>query len=968
MMKLKFDAKQQFQLDAVNSVVDLFTNQTLNSGDYEVSLSYLLGPSGQTPIYTEVGYGNQLVIDDAILQKNLRIIQKRNNILSLESLDTKQRNFTIEMETGTGKTYVYLRTIFELNKKYGFKKIIIVVPSIAIREGVLKSIEMTRDHFLDLYNNVPFTSFVYDSKKVNELRNFSTGNDLQIMIINIDAFNKKENNIIHDSRDQMGGRRPIEYIQVTHPIVIIDEPQNMESQTAKDAIESLNPLCTLRYSATHRDPYNPVYCLGPVRAFQMNLVKKICVASVLADNDPTQSYLKIEDIVREPFRVKIKFYKSGAHGSVLTSGSFKKEDNLFLKSNENPIYETGFVITEINAQPGKEFIKFSNGLRLRKGQENGGVREELVKTQIKETIKAHFEKEWELQGKGIKVLSLFFIDRVENYRKYTDNGPQKGKYAEWFEELYQELSDEYRSLGLEITPVDKVHNGYFARDKQGHYKDTRGEEGKTEADGETYNWIMRDKEELLNPQNPLKFIFSHSALREGWDNPNVFQICTLNETQSSMKKRQEIGRGLRLPVNKEGERVFNNDINTLVVIANESYSDFVSKLQENFEEDGIRFGYVPLDFFERRVITVDGKEREITHDESVELWNTLKEKKWIDDSGYITPAFVQAVEYHTFILPEKFQTITRDTIDRLEQHRIESHVSRYNLKKSKIREDVLLDPEFEQFWNSISQRTIYSVNYSTVKLIQEASDAIKSMEKIEPLKITTSMVDVIIGQTGVKAGNLISTPSHEYITRVAYVPDILSYIQARVELTRHTIFEILNKSGRLDEFVINPQQFMDSTVKYIRDTLHKIIIEGIQYEKLNEVAYEMSRFQTEEHEKEFVNDRIVPTKKSLYDYISYASTPEKEFAEGLEALRNIKYFIKLPTWFKIPTPVGSYNPDWAILKKNGEIVYMIRETKGTKDRLSLRFIEQDKIDCGKRHFEAIGIDYNVATCIEDANL
>jgi type III restriction enzyme len=965
MMKLKFDANQKFQRDAIDAVVGLFNNQTLNSGDYEVSLSFLLGPAGQTPIQTEVGYGNQLVIDNTILNKNLKEIQKRNNIISTDNLKTKKRNFTVEMETGTGKTYVYLRTIFELNKQYGFKKFIIVVPSIAIREGVLKAIEMTLDHFRDLYNNVPFTYFVYDSKRVNQLRNYSSGNDMQIMIINIDAFNKKENNIIHDTRDQMGGRKPIEYIQVTNPIVILDEPQNMESQIAKDAIDSLNPLCTLRYSATHRDLYNPVYSLGPVRAFQMNLVKKICVASVLAENDPTQAYLKIDDILRDPFKVKIKFYKQSKTGPVLTTGTFKKDDNIYQKSNENSIYENGFTITEINAQPGREFVKFSNGRRLRIGQEQGGVREEIVKKQIKETIRAHFEKEWELQGKGIKVLSLFFIDRVEKYRKYTEAGHQKGKYAEWFEESYRELSEEYKKLGLTIISAEEVHNGYFSKDNKGHFKDT---EGKSKSDEDTYNLIMKKKEELLDPQTPLKFIFSHSALREGWDNPNVFQICTINETQSSLKKRQEIGRGLRLPVDKNGERVFSSDINNLVVVANESYTDFVSRLQKDFEEDGIQFGYVPLDFFERRPIIIDGVEKEITHDESVQLWNYLKEKNWIDEKGYISPTFVQAVEEHTFGLPEKFRSITRDTIEHMEQHRIESHVTQYHVRKSKIREDILLDPEFEKFWNTISQRTIYSVQYSTEDLIQKTADGIKKMEKIEPLKITTSIVDVIIEQTGVKPGNLISTPKHEYLTRNTYVPDILSYIQARVELTRHTIFEILKRSGRLDDFVINPQQFMDSVVKCIQDELHQIIIDGIQYEKLSEIAYEMSRFKTEEHEKEFINDRIVPTKKSLYDYISYSSDIEKRFAEGLEALKDIKYFVKLPGWFKVPTPVGSYNPDWAILKKNGDIVYMIRETKGTKDKLELRFLEQDKIECGKKHFEAIGVDYDTATCIEDARL
>jgi type III restriction enzyme len=965
MMKFRFDANQQYQWDAIDAVAGLFESQTLNAGDYEVSLNPLLESTGQALIQNELGYGNRLVIDDATLNKNLKTIQKKNDIHSNEDITTRGRNFTVEMETGTGKTYVYLRTIFELNKKYGFRKFIIVVPSIAIREGVLKSIEMTLEHFRDLYNNVPFTYFVYDSRRVSQLRSYAAGNDMQIMIINIDAFNKKENNIIHDTRDQMGGRKPIEFIQTTNPIVILDEPQNMESDTAKKAIASLNPLCTLRYSATHRDLYNPIYHLGPIQAFQMNLVKKISVASVLAENDPTQSYIKIEEIRGKPsIKVKIRFFKMNSAGPKLSSAILKKDDDLYLKSGEASIYMNGFTIAEINAQPGREFVKFSNGIRMRPGQEQGGARQDIVKKQIKETIHAHFEKELQLKEKGIKVLSLFFIDRVDNYRKYTDAGTTKGIYAEWFEEAYRELAEEYKQAGLTILPVETVHNGYFSKDKKGHFKDT---EGHSKLDEDTYNLIMKDKEKLLDPQNPLKFIFSHSALREGWDNPNVFQICTLNETVSSLKKRQEIGRGLRLPVDKNGDRVFNTEINNLVVVANESYMDFVAALQNEFEEEGIVFGHLPVEAFQGLIVRENGEERPITPEETEELRNHLLENGWIDNDGKINETFSQAVEDHTFIVPEKFRSVTREIIDIIDRLKIENHVTRYSPKKSKIREEVLLDPEFEKFWNAISQKTIYSVNYNTDDLIKRTADAIKKMERIEPLKITTSLADLSFETSGITAQE-VRTPDHKYSTQRTHLPDILSYIQSRVELTRHTIFEILKGSGRLDDFIKNPQQFMDASIKCIQLELHQIIIEGIQYERLNEIAYEMSRFRTDEHEKEFINDRIVPTRKSLYDYITYDSIIEKKFAEDLESLQDIKYFIKLPAWFKIPTPVGQYNPDWAILKQNGKIVYMIRETKGTKDALGLRLGESEKITCGGKHFEAIGVDYLVATGIEDARL
>ncbi|MCX6690865.1 MAG: hypothetical protein NTW33_02130, partial [Methanoregula sp.] len=472
---------------------------------------------------------------------------------------------------------------------------------------------------------------------------------------------------------------------------------------------------------------------------------------------------------------------------------------------------------------------------------------------------------------------------------------------------------------------------------------------------------------LLDPQNPLKFIFSHSALREGWDNPNVFQICTLNETVSSLKKRQEIGRGLRLPVNKNGDRVFSADINNLVVVANESYTDFVAALQHEFEEEGIVFGRLPVEAFQSIRIGKPGKERPLTTDETEELRDHLKENGWIDDDGRINETFTQAVDDHTFNVPERIRSGTGQIIDVIDRHKIENHVTKYSLKKSKVREDVLLDPEFEKFWNAISQKTIYSVNYNTDDLIKGTASAIKKMEKIEPLKITTKIADISIETSGITAQE-VRTPDHEYFTQRTHVPDILSYIQSRVELTRHTIFEILKKSRRLDDFIKNPQQFMDASVKCIQDELHRIIIEGIQYERLNEIAYEMSRFRTEDHEKEFINDRIVSTKKSLYDYIAYDSIIEKKFADHLESLKDIKYFIKLPAWFKVPTPVGQYNPDWAILKQNGDIVYMIKETKGAKDALGLRGLEKAKTECGERHFEAIGIDYQVVTGIEDARL
>lgn len=965
-MQFKFDANQQYQLDAIDAVVSLFKGQEEKGYFFETNYSRKVNIFGLSAYQNVLGLQNGLSLSKETLQENLSVVQKKNNILSQDKIKNKGFNFSVEMETGTGKTYIYLRTVFELNKIYGFKKFIVVVPSVAVREGVLKSIEIMKEHFLKLYNNVPFDYFVYDSKRVTQLRSFASSNEMQIMIINIDSFNKKDNNIIHDLRDHMGGRRPIEFIQATCPIVIMDEPQNMESAKAKEAIDSLNPLCTLRYSATHRDKYNLVYQLDPVKAFQMNLVKRISVNSILAESDPTRAFLKVEEIKNEnnKFSVKLAYYEETKDGPKLKRRQFKKDDDLFIISKERETYRNGFVIDEINARPGMEYVKFSNGIRLKLEEEQGGNRDDIVKKQIRETIKAHFEKEMQVKGMGIKVLSLFFLDKVENYRVYTTDGYQLGKYATWFEDIYSKVAQEYGHFGLDILPVEQVHNGYFAKDRKGIFKNTTGN---TKDDEDTYSLIMKDKEKLLSFDNPLKFIFSHSALREGWDNPNVFQICTINETVSIIKKRQEIGRGLRLPVNQEGSRVFDEYVNNLVVVANESYEEFVSKLQKEFEEDcGFVFGRLPLDAFVGIYYSKDGEELEIKTDESEIIWDHLKTEGIIDSQGFILPDFSKSIEKDKFKLPKKFTDATLDIVKRIEQHQIENHIEDANKKvKGHLNEKVMLDPEFEKFWNTISTKTVYSVSYSTDYLIARASKAIQKMEKITPLKLVSYFADVNIESSGITA-TLTSTPNAEYSGKTDQLPDILSYIQSKVELTRKTIFEILKESGRIEEFPLNPQRFMDDAVKEIRDVLHQMIIEGIQYEKLDEISYEMSIFRGDENKLNFAKDKIIPTNKSVYDYIIYDSGVEKKFAEKLENFKDVKYFVKLPSWFKVPTPIGNYNPDWAILKENGKIVYMIRETKSTKDKLKLRISENDKIECGRRHFIAIGVDYEVATSAEEA--
>lgn len=578
-MKLNFDPNQQYQLDAINSIVRVFEGQPLNHGDFSFTIDNrnIITPIG--------GVGNQLTISPEQILANVQAVQKENEISLSSELDGM--HFSVEMETGTGKTYVYLRTIYDLNKKYGFKKFVIVVPSIAIREGVLKNLEITFDHFQSFYDKIPVNFGVYDSKRVSNLRNFAVNNNIQILVINIDSFAKDEN-IINKPNDKLTGKKPLEFIQATNPIVIVDEPQNMETELRKKAIENLNPLCTLRYSATHIKRYNMVYNLDPVKAYDLGLVKQIEVDSIVTENDFNEAFVRLESVnatkTRTSAKIKIDVNtKEGVKRKIVTA---KVGDDLYELSSKREIYKNGYIVNGIDVTDGS--IELSNGEIILTGNALGGLTNEVIKVQIRKTVEEHFQKEKKLKSKGIKVLSLFFIDRVANYRSYDSNGyPLKGKFAEWFEEAYKEISEKEAYKGLLPSGMDEVHNGYFSQDNKGKWKDTTG---KSEADDDTFKLIMKNKEQLLDINEPLRFIFSHSALREGWDSPNVFQICTLNETKSELKKRQEIGRGLRLPVDMSGNRIQDTTINRLTVIANESYEDFARQLQSEIEEDcGVSF-------------------------------------------------------------------------------------------------------------------------------------------------------------------------------------------------------------------------------------------------------------------------------------------------------------------------------------------------------------------------------------------
>jgi type III restriction enzyme len=881
------------------------------------------------------------------------------------------------METGTGKTYVYLRSIFELSRRHGFQKFIIVVPSVAIREGVLKNIEITAEHFRALYNNMPFESFVYDAKKVNRLRQFATSAQLQILIINIDAFRKnftgteaeQKSNVIYKESDKLSGRQPIEFVQAARPIVIIDEPQSVDStDKAQEAIKALNPLCTLRYSATHRNPYNLVYRLDPVRAFELKLVKQIVVASAFAEGTANDAFVRVEKIeYKNGIKAKLRIHVQGTDGPQEKAVTVKQGVDLFTLSNERANYKNGFEIAEINAEPGNEYIRFSNGRTLYQGEEIGAMRDDVWRAQIKHTIKRHLEKELQLRTHGVKVLSLFFIDRVANYRDYDEGGqPVKGKFAEAFEAELALLARDSRYGEFEWLkkPMDKLHNGYFAQDKKGVLKDTRGD---TQADDEVYNLIMKEKERLLSLEEPLRFIFSHSALREGWDNPNVFQICTLNETKSAVKKRQEIGRGLRLPVDQNGLRVFDDSVNKLYVMANESYEDFAKKLQAEYEEDcGVTFGRIPFTALVKLTRIVDGVEQPIGREAAEAIRTALVGKKMLDVEGRIQPTFDPKRKDFTLDLPEAQRDLTPAVIDLLSSYQIERHIRRERDDgPNRLKKEVVLTPEFIAIWNRIKPRTTYRVEFETDKLVERTVHAIKRMEKID-----APTIHVAAGQVQVVKGGVVTTAMSVAEEQPVYgaraLPDILAYLQNETELTRSTLVRILKQSGRLADVFLNPQRFLDQVAAILKHELHRLLVDGIKYERLSgtgpDAEWEMMLFKNED----IINYlTALKVNHSVYEYVVYESEVEREFAKKLDEREDIKLFVKLPDWFKVETPVGTYNPDWAIVKREDQTIYLVKETKGTKDFLKLRTTEADKVRCGQKHFETLGVPFALVVTADE---
>ena len=930
MITLTFEPNLEHQSHAINAVVDVFRGQPsqldTSAALDNFALAQPIDASGSQAVISQQissqAIANQRIISDEQVLDNIQAVQREHNIEPSTTLYDDDKNLakyglnaSIEMETGTGKTYVYLRSIYELYQTYGMRKFVIVVPSVAIREGVMKSIEMTKAHFAALYDNTRVDARIYDSKNLNRLRDFATSHNIQILVMNIDAFAKDEN-IINQVREQ--GVAPIEYIQATHPIVIVDEPQNMETAKRLDAIASLQPLITLRYSATHKYSRHLLYSLNPVKAYDAGLVKQIEVDSVMSDDAFNEAYIELLDITPKKTKItaKVSVYANVKGVVKKKTISISDNDDLY-KKTEREIYANGYIVSGINAVEG--YIEFDNGVVIYQGQQTGGMSDSVMRYQIERTIEAHLDKQRKLLPQGIKVLSLLFIDRVDNYLvnnelvNQTDGYTRSGKFAQWFEEIYQTLLDKpkYRELKQQLAvhyqaEVSEIHNGYFSVDNKGRAKDTSGN---TKGDDDTYSLIMRDKEKLLNLNNPLQFIFSHSALREGWDNPNVFQICTLNETKSTLKKRQEIGRGLRLCVGADGHRIYDKQINILTVIANESYDDFAKSLQNEIQDDcGVSFA---------------GRVKNQAHK--------------------------QAVRY---------------------------------------RKGFMLDDNFKAIWDKIKQKTQYQVCFNTDELITAVTSLIADMAEIVAPQVQANKVRLTMSDDGVESSLLaVNSQRQHYTTDNSYdgsdtdadsnvpqptwqLPDILAYLARHTKLTRATLIEIFRQSERIDEMLINPQVFLERLVAIIKQAQTDLMVKGIEYQKNGQIYAQrlLERLEAQPADVYASDDHfeVTDTHKTIFDnLIPLDSNTEHQFAQDCESMQSVRFYFKLPNWFKISTPLGSYNPDWAVIKEEDEDVsqlYFVAETKNTGgksatghavDIAKLPLPQQQKIRCGRAHFKAL---------------
>lgn len=979
----QFDASQQYQLDAISAVVGLFDGQPKDADRLLTTLrsAAAFGDSDQPALdldlTQEVGaVGNNVVLDRDLVLANLQNVQDQNGLeVSGALADAVGLDFDIEMETGTGKTYVYLRTIFELADKYNFTKFVILVPSVAIREGVSTSIRLMRDHVRSLYPSYPFDASVYSGKTAEEVQGFATATNVQILIMTIDSIRGDANSrVIHQTRDKLNGLRPIDYLKATRPVVIMDEPQNMESLLSQSAVGELSPAFTLRYSATHKKQRNVVYRLDPVDAHDLGLVKQIVVADVRQQGADATPYIKLLSVKREPqwtARLELAVRAAGGQLECREVNVRQNQELSDARLTNNPAYE-GIWVSEMNLGLGGEPSSVELNLHgmLTEGESIGSASGAIYKEMIRETIKEHFRKESQLRSRGIKVLSLFFVDKVASYLgDGTNNDTANGDFVKWFDEVFvEERAKSARWQELLPHDPDELRRAYFSQIKRGKAVIAQDTSGTTKADDDAYELIMRDKERLLDENVPVRFIFSHSALREGWDNPNVFQICTLREMGAEVERRQTIGRGLRLPVTHtaEGyERVADRGIATLTVVANESYQQFAKSLQNEYKAAGVEIGRVRINEF-AKIAARDASgavtDLQLGYAKSEELYQHLTENGFIAD-GKVTSKFLPGTLGFSLGLPDYLKDYEDEVIELVQKASLEKYVKPKSDRQPRtLNKALYLTPEFEAFWEAISRKTTYRVTVVREDLIASAVKAIRDAPAIAPLRIEVTRAGVKVLRGGAK-GEELGVRSTDL--KGSYdLPDVVTELQEATSLTRKTLVDILLGSGRLSEFISNPNDFISMVKRVLQTELAKIVVEGIQYEKIAGSVYELRELQKDgaEEKDRFLDQmyKVQHEQKTDFDYVVYDSDVERQFAERLDTREDIKLFMKLPAKFKVPTPVGDYNPDWAIIKhEDGEDrVYMIRETKSTLDDAKLRPTELAKIKSAKKHFAAIGItDY-----------
>jgi type III restriction enzyme len=1007
-MKLHFESNLAYQSEAIRAVCDLFRGQEICRTEFTVTvraartyddLAATQGSLDGMLATEQGGIGNRLTLLDEEIEENLRSVQLRNGVPPSTQLSP---DFSVEMETGTGKTYVYLKTAFELNRQYGFTKFVIVVPSVAIKEGVNKTLQITREHFEALYPSAKgYEFFQYDSGKLGQVRNFATSPNVQIMVITVGAINKfgdeqeaaleeanealrreKSKNVMYRASEKTGGEKPIDLVRSTRPILIVDEPQSVDGGIdgrGKKALSRMHPLCTLRYSATHVDKHNMVYRLNAVDAYDQKLVKQIEVASATVEHGFNKPYVKLVGIhnKRSVVTATVELDVLGSHGSVQRKEVVVQDGDDLEQTTGREVY-ANLRIGTLRAATKSPKTQALMELHLPGGQQYlhvddswGGVAPLAVQLEmIRRTIKEHLDKEKRLRPMGVKVLSLFFIDEVSKYRVYDAQGnAQKGVYATIFEEEYQRWAKhpDYRSLFHEVdlsAAAHTVHNGYFSKDKKKvggktveMMKDTNGG---TAADDDTYNLIMRDKEALLSFSSPLKFIFSHSALKEGWDNPNVFQICNFSARSTERWRRQTIGRGLRLCVNQDGIRLRGFEVNTLTVIANESYQQFADELQKEIEEDGFQFGVVPDHLFAGIAVSqADGTQTPLGFEASKLLADHLRAHKLIDVKGRVQDGLRQAIKDGSLALPPDIEAHRAEVLALLRKIAGKLEIKNADERRSvPVRRAVLDSPEFKALWSRVKYKTTYRVHFDNDKLLRDCIAAVIAAPPISKIRLQWRKANMAIGQAGVVAQETSGASVIVLDEGDIELPDILTELQNRTQLTRRSIAKILVESQRLHDFKRNPQQFIETVADAINRCKRMVLIDGIRYQRLGDEQYYAQELFEKEALTGYLKNMLQNTQRSVYEHVVYDSEVERNFADQLEKNEAIRVYAKLPGWFKIPTPLGSYNPDWAVLvtTPDGDRLYFVVETKSSLFDSDLRNTESAKIECGRAHFKALAVD------------